>query len=1205
MSHSIGWHQPTIIAGEYAYSSDKLSLTGVTPANATPISETHDLNGIQGSVIRVAHIGRGVGGWGRGGQRDFNPDPNGTARPLPKSAWVEFQSMGGSTFKLKPAFDPAKIVWHDWFFIDPNFDPLAGPGQILHPLHGQPKRSAMLPNMWLELDARTGDGYVDAEGIPRIVITPGRTFLITDVSYTANGDGTFDVTVLEGNVPARNQADWTAAGKGTLGAWLWCMIEQAPAFDIGDPPIMHVDATGDSGDYVVGSATEPELNIETRACAYDRFSFWAFWEAIAATGKKGWVSDFLFTATGGQTREAKTCFATDVLNRLDWGETEEVPNSPWHIYPVHRRAQAARLGINGPEIRMCDGGASINGGVPLCTRFTHRTSPPLTSGSTAHTRTVEMLNGLEIVGRQVMVGFPYIDYFYSSPISIAGWLGHWWPTAGGADMNEAIILGIIGGMGAVADLRSDDDGALTGFWGSSLRRPRDIQDSVALSISAAARFLGGSRVYARTGVAVSTLHLDHQCDVLDGVTMEGYNSLGLFNHSSHYAKQNISSPHIYTVGTRVIPVSAEPNQGDLILPGSLLPSELCVAEETILSAEVNSVTTVMGFTAGPTTPYADQVVGHFTEWFAGNPNKAAVEHNSIKAKVQPRDVCFFPWDETLPESVRGRGFVVRTATKNLSLNRDEVTLYSDAGGTLSVPDEAENKTVTFKRRRALWLPGSTVTVKRRIAGETSFTTLSSGAYTLDPCGRENDDHDLLFHVRITSPPAQRAAYLIELSSALLPWNPQRAVHLTELRTLVENANTFLVGLGSDTVNFAFTKYVGWQVGGPDDVSYGYVDPEAPGSPWSDYAPHWGPTEFGPIAIPEMATAVSATHPYGYRWDTRGPHAPPSEEPYPNGRQNKIVNSPVLVLPSNLHLPPSATVKHAWLWIKAEAENPDAPGLTGAIVHQKATLNGPGEDETTCLSALLGGGTCAGVLGLWMLGGLGSGGVHVAHHGDAFLTTPYPVPAVSGNGPWATTCSANPGFATHLHGQSGFEPADYTEEFCNGPAGRTAYNQWVEWNGSSYIQQPLVEPNDTNATNGSLKCFNQNTGNRYFSTKWSQPKGVAAATIPADGAWHRLDVKEALIEAISIEADRKLGIIINTQQGLELTSGNTGGWDAPYIIEGGDPESLADDAPVYPAREEVHGYQITWEPFLVIEYEDEFNAPLPPIGNYPALEAPAA
>lgn len=1218
MAHDITWRQPAIVPGQFAFASgdaqtDLSFPDAVSPANATPIDEVHDVVALQGCLNRIAHEARGTP-WGIAGLRNFNPDQNGQPRPLPKSAWLEFDSMGprseedggGSVFALKGSFDARCIVWHDWTYQDPSFIPGIPAGQQqLHPLHGQPMRSAIQPGDWIELDAITGQGYVDADGIPRILVAPGKIYYVVDILWE-----TGEIVVLEPNVPQRTQAAWSADGNGVLGGWLWRMVQAPGDTDIGDPVILHEDATGTDGDYVDHVNVSPELNIEHRVCAYDRFVFGALWDK-RADGKLGWVSDLTYTAQGGGRREAKTCTCTDVLNRLlsHDGYLNPDPNAPAFVYPEHRRNQACRAGVEGPLVQMCDGGASANDGVPICSQFVPRTQGAANAGSQAHARMVKTLNGLEVVGTQAWVGYPLINYDYVSPPSIAGVLGHWWPTAGGADGLPAKVLGICGGWGAIVDERVDDDGELVGWLGSVMRRCRDVFDAAtALARSAVARFITGARALARTGADIATLHLDHRCDVLDGVSQGGYS----LAQTSHYSRQVIKNSALYT-GSRKIQVDLPAGTREIKLAAPMWPDRYCQqASEDITGYIVvaDNASGSLQFDALPSTPYAEHVIGHYAEWFTGNDNKQAVEHDSIKTKAQVHDSVHFDDDDAVPEALRGRGFVISALTKTGT--SDLVTCYG-----ITFDDDVIGKQVVFRRRRAMWIPGSTVTIKRRDAGQTEWTTLTSGQYELDPCGRESGG-EVEWHIRLSSSVGVDSEVLVEFAQALISWSPQRAAHLTEARALISNATTMRIELqGEEPLQAAYRLLWYYQRGGPLDPTFGWVYGSLG---WT--VPNWGPL-CGPVqqfnADPRSSRGVT--------WEVGSPN-PEEWDEYPLGNaQSKVVYTDVWGFPDNLHFSSADAVKSAYVWVKATAT---ADNPAGTTVSARLVKRHRDKSQVWCANAQLGNdGKCCG--GFTQTPGAQSGGLHESLNGHYFAPDTYPVP---GTGWWPTypvgynygwVTSGRRGHAlgtrTDLHGTN-ITTMQLTEEYCMG-RGLQPYQSPIdtESEGPPYDLQPLVECTLANHLNGSLRCVHQGGGTEedYFvAAHWQLHGSGDCGEIPIDEAWHKLYVTEAFKAAMELDSDWHTGLAIGVTAAINIALTGPGSfvqvsWEPGPTHPAGDPggEDASDKIIHWDNIEGVtpsHGqsvYQASADVQVagpvIVEFEEAFAAPLPSICNLPGVE----
>lgn len=1217
MTHTITFTNATIIPGEWNLvdqpdGTQEISLTNPTePANATEISLNHDFGELTWAIKVIAHCGRGFGGFGIGGGRNFNPDANGIAQPLPRAAYLRFSSMGGNTFQVRTASHSAiNTVWHDW-----KFDTA---GQELHPLFGQPIRSPIQPGDWIELDAITGDGYIDDDGIPRILVVPGKTFLVLDVNYSTGA-----ITVLEPNVPARTEAAW-AVDHGILDGWLWRFPEECSDCDLGAIPIFKTAASGDHGAYVDPDVDPYTLNIETRVCAHDRFVFAALWDARDFDGLTGlgWVGDHLYFSSEGY-REAKTCVAVDVLNRLDRGDgdgqSQPSPTAPWAIYPTHRRAQECRLGLEGSLVHMCDGGASVNGGVPLCDRFTAR-SAPSSFGTTVANRFKHLLNGLEIVGRQDIVGFPWISYFYASPPSLAGMFGHWWPTAGGPDMNPVIILGIIGGTFGLVDQRADSGAPIHGLWGffgSALRRPLNVFDSNALAISSCARFLGHSteRQLPRDGADLTAKHLDVRCDVTDGVNMEGYSPVGLFSHESNYRRQLIDHRAFFTETKLVHVRDLDAGERNIQLPSSWIPTHFARDEGSLLSATIASVSgDEIQFTATPTTPFASQVLGHFTEWFktAVHGSHPTVWHNSVKRKVQPRDVMQFASGHA-PAGLSGVSWVVATTEKNTSTEIDKLTLFANSStspGSIITPSASWiGKTVMFYTGRALWEPSTNdVEVKQRDAGSSdSFAIIAATDYDVRP-GGQDDDHDGSpeWHVRLDDAFGGDKEIMVVLNQALLPVNLTRADHLTEARTLIENATTMLIIPGGDALDLAFIAYWFWQRGGANDPNYGWWTQP----PHNGTVPSWGPTTFGP----QVRVGPSGNK-NGVSWEIGVPVGDPT--PYPYGPvQSKSCHVDVLTIPDNIHVSSADSIISAKIWVKATPEPGSPSGLTieARLVKRRKDLS-----DVWCANHLFdSGGSCVGMMGTTALKN-----PHTSVHGDKFSPNVYPQPT-DGNYSWTTTGleGIDLGFVTDLYGQS-VNPGMYTEDFCFSH-GRKPYMvvRDTPGGGPPYGEMERVHCNQVNHDSGALVCVHQSGGTEfdyYVSTRWGGLLGDSAS-VSADGSWHELDITDAVKAALAIGADHDIGIAIGVAEAVDMSFGG-GASFADVTTEpgpthpdgdpgGSDPTDLIVHWEI-PSQTTYNGYgvaafqafvSLSWSAIRVV-FSEEVGPFIGPNMNLPGLEAP--
>jgi hypothetical protein len=1238
MPHNLTWRDPTLIGGNHAFTRDADGVQSVQwpdtaiPTNGTIFRHHYHISTLYWAILQIANVGRGAGGYGQTGERNYNPDRlTGRGRPIPKSAYLRFASQGDGFFQLASDLDPQNIQYSDFTFQDPN----AGPGFPAEDLsfhHGKPMHMTIAPGMWIEIGAVTGQGYIDSEGVGRILEKPGRSYLITDVQYSGAQKGR--ITVYEPGIPAKTSVDEFT---DDLDGWLWVMIFNAPARRIDNIPIFEPaaipdPATGETWPEVWEDApiTEDdagELRIQQDACEHDRIIFLDRGEHDSGgPGDYNGVETF---AVGGNTYGAKSCEAKDLRDRRDWGvgqiltsddsETYNNLNAPYHVYPDFNDEISARLGMDGPVIGFCGGDDK------RCIRFTTRVIP--TSFQTpVEEKLAELLGGFEVVRYQLQpVWLGLFDAAWQSNVSIRGYLGGPFPTAGGPDGQPAVIWGEAGGVGALVDQRVDNGfGTLTGWYGSWFHRPFNLVNATALQLSACARFLGGQRRITATGQLFTDVgfeeELERTCDTIDGATIPGY-GWPVPSYGNTYLEQQMRSTTDFFTGDvnpRTFRYTQPANEElKITLSAPHIPTWTKANKKTLLSRSIDAISFegVIDFDFSATTSPSQHVVASRIETqmaIADEANDSGARLSDFKEKPYLFDALTFPQDSSLPPKLYGRSFAIRTAIKDLITPRDRLTLFDIDGDVLDEDALMVGKTVTFERGRTFWVPGAgNLVVKRAITGQATVTLTPGVDYDYDPCGNSADGG---WHIHVTSTSTVESEIIIELRNAILPLNRPRVPHIQELRTLIENANTMEVTMeGGPQVSVQYYKRIFYQEGGANDPKWNWASPPAPTvGPWdTDVIGLEGPEVF---SIPGN---------FGINWQIGNLVSGPL--PYDTVQLKEVV-LPSLIFPRT-RFRASDVLEAATMWMKItlhgnndlEVGNDVAIGL---VKRPRLIPISPSENtnDYRCINEhIFGIGSCKGAGEV--NGSYASESLFEEYSGAArFAPAIYPDggdpdypqfpggPASSIPDTWATNCSSAQGaFRSDLWFFSAPAPAAFDQDYLlESGATPFANARYLKDVGPGLPRVPtfpdIVAPT---AGNFSASAPLQQRLNCpfFFSQPWGPPVAVSPGVVP-NGLWQQFNILNILQHVVdNADDDTEWGLVIGNQAALDITLNTTpGAWKA-WQWE----SILGRTVPVYEvwsqnpfSFKKTWAFQFAFSNKIMVTWRQTDTPMIPPIDAYAAV-----
>lgn len=1132
MSHSILWSSPSLVAGTAnlvgRYKKAVDASAQVNPTNATKIDFERDFQELRWAMLLIAHSARGGCGRGQAAMRNFNPGGG----PLAQSVRVEIESMGGGVVTFRDTLDMEAVKFSDWLLDSPG-----------HPLHGQPYWTRVMVFDWLEFDALTGEGWIDPEGNPGILVSPGWDTLITGVDWVTRRAYTW-----EQNLPDRAWSD-----DRPLYAHLWRFVQDPEEYDIGNPPLMVADEKRFVPD--PGDPSKSVLNIERAVCRHDRLIPYNT-EEEDGLGWRGSQNQIFFRAMDEQRRVCKTCMKVDALRRLDPGypynlqsnPSEYAPTSPRAIYPARRYAQEARIGIGhqstlGALGHFCDG----NGGA--CDGFEPQEMPTQVQDEVAR-HWLQLTEGLEVIGVQI-TGLPQIAYQYMSPPSMY-LFGGFDAGLGGGLVGNAIVLPINGGVGFL-DHRADQAGELVGKVVGALHRP--WQGSA--SDSAIYRILGGDRMDLKSRRTLGSLGIDHSCDWLKGIARQMYSGSQILG--THNGLLNCTRRHTGDRGSRIWLVeNVNYSENRLLLPGPVWPWRLyhdnrTARDVTAPITEVDGTKLIWRYSRGD--GQGMHAVGGVLDFWIDNHVGDPVTtwwHNSIRRLAEVGDSLHFGW--SAPAALRGRGFVITSVTKVVdTLNgegepetgHDEIQLMASGGETLDLTewaDDLEGATITVYSHRCHFYPLAGAYSVRRMTGSGPVVDVTSTSQ-IEPCGVDLDgDDDVDAHVVLSaSEVASRGpgphAYEVAATQVVEGVNYIDATDITEVRQMLGAASPMALSLGaSEIVHPRTVKGIFFQKGGPDDPEYWYLDNTEypPGSgEYLDVAPClYG--EHGPVPL-DMSSGsgnLSFVH-----------QVSPS-------RQDKYGNIVVYTLPDWIHLPGPSNIVSAYVWVKGSvvsAHGMASNEISAAIVRRLLV------GESMCIRAHEG--TCPSII----TGAVFSGGLHGLHcpkHGHfplpllGHVVNPDP-DALSfnpGASHVASNCARARGWRTDLHGQYTPLPETWDNGYVMDIGNRPyCLSKYYDVEAGGYIYRDIVEPTLAAAQQMDEQIRLDCPG--FSPARWSQPLG-AANSVSANGEWQQLDITDAVKTALGIGREGQLGIAFGWKEVLQLgLNGTSGTWLAPAMVYG--------------------------------------------------------